>query len=134
MNPNSMKYEPIPAATERIASDVIGAAIEVHRCLGPGFLEKIYEEALCVELSARKVPFERQKSVAVVYKGISISGQRIDLVVGRCLIAEIKAASALHAIHEAKLLSYLKTTGLRIGLLLNFHEQTLKEGLKRIVY
>jgi GxxExxY protein len=125
---------PIPAATERIASEVIGAAIEVHRHLGPGFLEKIYQEALCVELCARRISFERQKSIAVTYKGVMIPGQRIDLVVAGCVLVELKATSTVHAIHEAKVISYLKTTGLRLGLLLNFHEVTLKQGLKRIVY
>jgi len=124
-----MKYAPIPSETERVASDVIGAAIEVHRQLGPGFLEKIYQEALCLELSTRTISFEREKSIAVNYKGVLIPGQRVDLIVAGCVVVELKATSTLHFIHEAKVISYLKTTGLRIGLLLNFNEATLKQGL-----
>jgi GxxExxY protein len=128
-----MKYAPIPIETERVATETIGAAIEVHRHLGPGFLEKIYQEALCLELSSRGIGFQREKAIAVAYKGIPIPGQRIDLVVAECVVVELKATVNLHVIHEAKLLSYLKTTGFRVGLLLNFHEPTLKQGLKRIV-
>ncbi len=128
-----MKYAPVPDVTERAATETIGAAIEVHRHLGPGFLEKIYQEALCLELSSRGISFEREKPIAVTYKAVSIPGQRVDLIVARCVIVELKAIVNLHAIHEAKLLSYLKTTGLRVGLLLNFHEPTLKQGLKRVV-
>ena len=129
-----MKYAPVPIETERVASETIGAAIEVHRHLGPGFLEKIYQEALCLELSSRRIEFEREKAIAVNYKSNAIPGQRVDLIVSGCVLVELKAAIALHAIHEAKLISYLKTTGLRLGLLLNFHEPTLKQGLKRIVF
>jgi GxxExxY protein len=129
-----MKYAPVPIETERAASETIGAAIEVHRHLGPGFLEKIYQEALCLELCSRGIEFEREKAITVDYKGIAIPGQRVDLIVSGCVLVELKAAVALHVIHEAKLISYLKTTGLRLGLLLNFHEPTLKQGLKRIVF
>ena len=129
----SMKYAPVPIETERVASETIGAAMEVHRHLGPGFLEKIYQEALCLELCSRGIEYEREKAIAVNYKGIAIPGQRVDLIVSGCVLVELKAAVMLHAIHEAKLISYLKTTGLRLGLLLNFHEPTLKQGLKRIV-
>ena len=129
-----MKYAPVPIETERVASETIGAAIEVHRHLGPGFLEKIYQEALCLELCSRGIGYEREKSIAVNYKGMAIAGQRVDLIVSGCVLVELKAAISLHVIHEARVISYLKTTGLRLGLLLNFHEPTLKQGLKRIVY
>src|SRR5882672_12881400 len=115
-----MKYAVIPPETERAGSALIGAAIEVHRHLGAGFLERIYQEAMCLELTQRKVAFEREKSVVVNYKGVNIPGQRIDLIVGGCVIVELKAVATLHEVHEAKLISYLKTTGLRLGYLLNF--------------
>lgn len=128
-----MSYEPIPAATEQVATEVIAAAIDVHRHLGPGFLEKIYQEALALELHARHVPFERERAIVVSYKGIDIPGQRIDLIVANRLVVELKAASRIDLAHEAKMVSYLRTTGLRLGLLLNFNCRTMKEGLKRVV-
>ena len=123
-----MNYAVVPLETERTGSALIGAAIEVHRHLGPGFLERIYEEALCLELAARKLAFEREKSVQVNYKGVNIPGQRIDLIVGGCVVVELKAVATLHEVHEAKVISYLKTTGLRLGYLLNFHHTTMKEA------
>ena len=127
-----MSHEPIPLETERVATEVIGGAIDVHLELGPGFLEKIYQEALCLELDARNIPFERERSIAVYYRGVAIPGQRIDLVVAGCLLVELKAAGRLDAFHEAKVISYLRTTNLRLRLLLNFNARTMKEGLRRI--
>jgi GxxExxY protein len=118
---------------EQLNHDVIGAAIEVHRNLGPGFLESINEEALCHELDLREIRYERQKSVTVRYKSIDIHGQRIDWVVGKCLIVELKTVDVVPTIHEARLLSYLETTGIRVGLLINFNSLILKNGLKRMV-
>jgi GxxExxY protein len=128
-----MTFEPVPPAVEQIATEAIGAAIEVHRHLGPGFLERIYQEALCAEFRTRRIPFERECSVTVNYKGLAIGGQRIDLIVDRCVIVELKAATRIDVVHESKVISYLRTTGLRLGLLLNFNCRTMKEGLKRIV-
>jgi GxxExxY protein len=128
-----MTFEPIPEAVENVATGVIGAAIEVHKHLGPGFLERIYHEALCFELDVRHLAFERECSVVVKYKGMPITGQRIDLIVNRCVIVELKAAVRVDPVHEAKLISYLRTAGLRLGLLLNFNARTMKEGLKRVV-
>ena len=125
-------YAPIPADVELVASAVIGAAIEVHRRLGPGFLEKIYQEALSLELDARRMPFERERAVAVIYRGVSIPGQRIDLIVAAKVVVELKAAPRLDPASEARLISYLRTTNLRLGLLLNFNGRTMKEGIKRI--
>jgi len=90
--------------TDELAHAVIGAAIEVHRQLGPGFLESIYEEALCVELEARHIPFERQKEISVLYKGRKIGVQRIDLLVGQSLIVELKTVEALAEIHKAQVI------------------------------
>jgi GxxExxY protein len=127
-----MIHPAIPLETERVATEVIGAAIEVHRQLGPGFLEKIYQEALCLELDARNLQFERERSITVHYRGVAIPGQRIDLVVGGCLLVELKASGRVDAFHEAKVISYLRTANLRLGLLLNFNARTMKEGLRRI--
>jgi GxxExxY protein len=120
--------------TDELARAVIGAAIEVHRQLGPGFLESIYEEALCVELEDRQIPFERQKEISVLYKDRPIGQQRIDLLVGESLIVELKAVDALAEIHKAQVISYLKATHLSLGLLINFNVPVLKNGIQRIVY
>lgn len=128
-----MTFAPIPPAVEQVATDVIGAAIEVHRHLGPGFLERIYQEALCAECLTRRIPFERECAVTVNYKGLAIAGQRIDLIVDKCVIVELKATTRIDVIDESKVVSYLRTTGLRLGLLLNFNCRTMKEGVKRII-
>ena len=112
---------------------VIGACIEVHRHLGPGFLESIYQRAVCVELQQRGIPFEEQKTIAVVYKGQHIHGQKLDMVVDCCVVLEIKAVSQLEEIHGSQVVSYLRATGLRAGLLVNFNNPVLKAGLRRIV-
>jgi GxxExxY protein len=126
-------YAPIPEEAERAARALLDAAIEVHRHLGPGFLERIYEEALCHELALRGIPFDRQKPIQVLYKGVSVGEQRIDLLVGEMVIAEIKAVETILPIHDAQLLSYLKATSLRLGLIINFKGRFLKDGIKRIV-
>lgn len=115
-----------------LTDKVIGAAIEVHRLLGPGLLESIYEEALCVELSLRDISFERQKEVEVVYKGKRIKGQRVDLVVEKVLVVELKAVANLPEAATAQALSYLKATDLRRALLINFSAGRLVDGVKRI--
>jgi len=126
-------YEPIPKEMERWGKALLDAAFEVHTVLGPGFLERIYEDALCHELSLRAVPFERQKSIVVPYKDLRLEGQRLDLLVAGLVIAEIKAVDALHPLHQAQLMSYLKATGLRLGFVLNFNVRHLREGIRRIV-
>ena len=126
-------FESVPLEVERVATDVIGAAIEVHRCLGPGFLERIYEDALCLELALRSVPFARQVPLTVDYKGVPIPGQRLDLIVSGVVVLELKAAVKVHESCEPRLISYLRTARLRLGLILNFNARTMKEGIKRIV-
>jgi len=117
-----------------ITGQVIGAAIEVHKTLGPGLLENIYEECVCVELSSRGIPFERQKEIEVVYKGQKLESKyRIDIVVNSRIVVELKACDALLPIHEAQLLTYLKLTELKVGLLINFNVPILKDGIKRLV-
>ena len=112
--------------------DILGAAIEVHRRLGPGLLEGLYEEALCIELDERKLRFERQKLLALDYRGRAIGNYFIDLVVENSVIIELKAVGKLAPVHEAQLLSYLKLANLHIGLLINFNEETLMHGVKRL--
>jgi GxxExxY protein len=128
-----MVHEPIPAEDEEIAHQVIGAAIEVHRLLGPGFLESVYEKALRHELRLRGLNVENQKDILVPYKDILIEGHRLDMLVGGRVIVELKTVDMIAPIHQAQLLSYLKATNLRVGLLINFNVPVLKAGLKRLV-
>ena len=119
---------------DELTDRVIGACIEVHRCLGPGLLESAYEECLCHELSLRGLAFERQVPLPVQYKDVKLDcGYRLDIVVERQLLLELKTVEALLPIHQAQLLTYLKLSGLPFGLLVNFHVPVLKEGLKRMV-
>lgn len=122
-----------PPELNTITSNVIAAALEVHRLLGPGFLESAYEEALAIEFGLRGVFYERQKSIGVSYKGHSVGEGRTDFLVESAVIVELKAAERVLPIHRAQLLSYLKTTGCRIGLLINFHETLLMNGVRRVV-
>ena len=112
---------------------VIGAAIEVHRHLGPGMLESVYETALAYELTQRGLVVERPKAVPVAYKGLNFDESfRLDLLVNHQVIVELKCVDVLLPIHDAQLLSYLKLTGLKVGLLLNFKVPVLKQGIKRL--
>ncbi len=114
---------------------IIGAAIAVHRELGPGLLEAVYEECLCYELTIGNVPFERQKPIPVVYKGAKLDcGYRADILVLKRVIVEIKAIASVAPIHDAVMLTYLRLSGCKIGLLINFHSAVLKDGVKRYVW
>ena len=116
-----------------LSKEIIGAAIEVHRNLGPGLLESAYEECLCRELAIRSLAFERQKLLAVSYKGVKLDcGYRLDVVVGGLVILELKAVNRIEPIHEAQLLTYLKLSYLKLGILINFNVPILKNGIKRI--
>lgn len=126
-------FGPVPECVNRTVEETIGAALEVHRRLGPGFLESVYVRAMRVEMAARGIAFECEREVHVVYRGVVLTGQRVDLVVRDCVIVEVKAVAAVEPIHIAQVLSYLKTTGLRMGLLINFNHRLLKDGLRRIV-
>jgi len=118
----------------QITEKVIGAAIEVHRHLGPGLLESTYEACLAFEMVSRGLRVERQKELPVVYRDVHLDcGYRLDLLVENQIIIELKAIDALLPIHEAQLLSYLKLSGLKVGLLLNFNVRLLSNGIKRIV-
>ena len=111
-----------------------GAAIEVHRMLGPGLLESAYEECLCRELTLRGIPYQRQYPLPVVYKGVRLEcGYRLDLLVANCVPVEIKALEAIHPVHIAQLLTYLQLGGWHVGLLINFNVEVLKDGITRKV-
>ncbi len=115
----------------QITEAVIGAAIEVHRALGPGLLESAYEECLCRELDLRQVPFERQRPLPVTYKGLRLDcGYRLDLLVSDAVVVEIKCVENLLPVHGAQLVSYLKLGGWHVGLLINFHVPVLKDGIR----
>lgn len=117
---------------DELTKRIIAAAIDVHKILGPGLLESIYEEALCHELGLRDITFERQKAVEVRYKDCAIKGQRIDLLVDASVVVEIKAVRTLPDVALAQTLSYLKATKLKTALLMNFCETKLVNGIKRI--
>lgn len=116
-----------------ITEKIIGAAIEVHKTLGPGLLEGIYEEALSHELYLRNTKYERQKEISLTYKNVSVGNHRIDLLVEDKIIVELKAIESFHPIHEAQIITYLKATNKKIGLLINFNVGLLKNGVKRII-
>ena len=119
---------------DKISDGIIGAAIEVHRELGPGLLESAYEACLAFELIDRGMRIEQQKSLPVTYRGIQLdAGYRLDLLVEDAIIVEIKALDQLAPIHQAQLLSYLKLSGCHVGLLINFNVKVLKQGIKRVV-
>jgi GxxExxY protein len=120
---------------DELSRAVIGCAIEVHRVLGPGLLESAYEECLCYELSRAGFRFARQTALPVRYKSVNLdAGYRIDVVVEDKLVVEVKSVEKILPIHEAQLLTYLKLSGIRAGLLLNFNVPVLKDGIKRLVF
>jgi GxxExxY protein len=128
-----MKHRDTEAQRDPLTERVIGAAIEVHRTLGPGLLESAYEECMCRELSLAGLEFRRQVELPVVYKGVKLSaGFRIDLCVDEEVIVELKAVDKLLPIHEAQILTYLRLSGYHTGLLINFNVPMLKDGLKRL--
>jgi GxxExxY protein len=123
-----------PRENDLLTERIIGFAIEVHRQLGPGLLESAYEECLCYELKDHAIPFRRQVPLPVVYKGVRLDcGYRLDVLVHDQVIVELKTVERLMPIHEAQMLTYLKLSGVRTGLLLNFNSAVLKDGLRRIM-
>ncbi len=120
--------------SQEITDKIIGAAIEVHRVLGPGLLESAYEECLCHELELRGLAFQRQVQLPVRYKEVLLNcGYRLDLVVAEAVVVELKAVERLEPVHEAQLLTYLRLSQLRVGLLINFNVALLKQGIVRRV-
>lgn len=124
---------PLSPQQERIVTVAIDAAVTVHRELGPGFRERIYQKAYCLEVDSRGLKFETEKPIEVKYREWLIPGQRIDLIVESVVLVEIKSVPRLRSLHRCQVISYLKTTGLRVGLLLNFNAPLMKQGLQRIV-
>ena len=119
---------------DELTRDIIGAAIAVHREIGPGLLESAYETCLCFELEERGLKFERQVELPVVYRGHRLdSGYRLDVIVESRVLLELKSAASLEPIHEAQLLTYMRLSGLRLGLLINFNVPVLKKGIRRRV-
>jgi GxxExxY protein len=127
-------YAPTPVRAENAARQSIDAALQVHKALGPGLLESAYEHCLAHEISRRGLSVQRQVALPIVYEGEKLdAGYRLDLVVDSSAIVEVKSVDALAPIHEAQVLTYLKLSGLRIGLLMNFNVVLFKHGLKRFV-
>jgi GxxExxY protein len=120
--------------SDQLTERVIGLAIELHRALGPGLLESAYEECLCFELGEHGLSFERQRPLPVIYKSVRLDcGYRMDVVVEDRLILELKTIERLLPVHSAQLLTYLRLSGIRTGLILNFHAPVLRDGIKRMV-
>ena len=119
---------------EKLTEQIIGAAIEVHRYWGPGLYEEIYQKSLCHELRLQNIPFENELRLPLIYKGEKVGEDlRVDLIVGKKVIVELKVVKQLEPIHEAQLLTYMKLTKCRVGLLINFNVPVLKQGIKRLV-
>ena len=118
----------------KLTEIIIGKAIEVHKQLGPGLLESAYEECICYELELRRIKFERQKALPIIYKGKRLDcGYRLDIVIDNKIITELKSIEKIEPIHKAQLLSYLKLSGQKLGLLLNFNVPVMKDGIVRLV-
>lgn len=128
------KFEPISAETERIAKQIVDAALQVHKALGPGLLESVYETCLVYELNQRGFKVETQVNVPIIYKGIRLdAGLRLDMLVEDLVIVELKAVETMTPLFDAQLLTYLKLTQHRLGLLINFNVSLIKDGIKRLV-
>jgi GxxExxY protein len=125
-------HQEIPAIADRVAKSIVDAALAVHRELGPGLLESSYAHCLAHELHTRGISAEREVALPLAYKGVALdAGYRLDLVVENLVVVEIKAVEALTRLHEAQVLTYLRLSGYRLGLLINFNVELLKYGLRR---
>ena len=124
---------PLPTDVEELITRVIGCCITVHRSLGPGLLEGIYSRAICLELTAARIPFERELEIPVSYREELLCIQRLDIVAAGQIVLEVKSVERLVPVHHAQLLSYLRVSRLKIGLLVNFNVPVLQDGLKRVV-
>jgi len=132
---NTVKeHKPLTDREKWLASQIVEIAITIHRFLGPGLLESIYEKCFCYELTKRKIPFVKQKCTELIYDNVIIDeGLRIDIMVDDLIVIELKAQEVYHPVWEAQLLSYLKLTGKRLGFLINFHVPLMKDGIKRLI-
>jgi len=131
---NISSINPIAVRTEEVAKAVLDAAFKVHTALGPGLLESVYETCLGHELITKGIKFEAQSTVPIIYDGVIVeSGLRLDLFVEKCVIVEIKAVEIVNPIYKAQLLTYLKLSGVRLGLLINFNVIHLRDGITRLV-
>jgi GxxExxY protein len=127
-------FQPVPADVERAAKEVVDAAYRVHKALGPGLLESVYEVCLAHELRQRKLVVATQVALPIVYDGTQLdAGLRLDMLVANCLIVEVKSVEAMNPVFKAQLLTYLKLSGRRLGLLINFNVPVIKNGIKRVV-
>lgn len=123
-----------PLMENQISAQVVDICIKVHKTLGPGLLESIYEEVICMELANRNIPFERQKEIKAIYEGKVLGiGFRADVIVNKLVIIEIKSVQDLSPVHSKQLLTYLKLTNLKLGLLINFNVELIKNGIHRVV-
>jgi GxxExxY protein len=123
----------LPADLEQLVNHTIGCCIEVHRALGPGLSELVYAAATGIELESRSIAFEREKALPVRYRGHLLCHHRVDLLVDSRLVLEIKSVERIHPVHLAQTVSYLRLTGTRVGLVINFNEQVLRQGIRRVV-
>lgn len=129
-----MTYKPLSKNEERIARKIVDSAYTVHKELGPGLLEKVYEICFCHELSKRGLKFQRQVDIPIIYDGIQFDeGLRLDVIVEKLIICELKAVDEMNPVWEAQILSHLKLTGKRLGFLINFNVALIKKGIKRII-
>ncbi len=127
-------HKPLTEREKWLASQIVDIAITIHRFLGPGLLESIYEKCFCYELTKRKIPFVKQKCTELIYDNVIIDeGLRIDIMVDDLIVIELKAQEVYHPVWEAQLLTYLKLTHKRLGYILNFHVPLMKDGLKRMI-
>lgn len=131
---NQKEYDSLDPRIEAIGREIIDSAIQVHKALGPGLLESVYQSCMCREFSIRKISFQKETEVPIIYKNMRLeSGLRLDLLVEGCVILELKSVEKIIPIHESQLLTYLKITSHRLGFLLNFNVPLMKEGIKRII-
>jgi GxxExxY protein len=128
----AVEFVPIPKEIEDIGYQVIGCAQTTHRILGPGFAERIYQRAMCLELGAQGLPFESEKRIQVTYNGQRVGIHRLDLVIAGVVVVELKVIPRILEVHRRQVLSYLKTAGLRLGYVMNFNSETMTAGTKRI--
>lgn len=129
-----MNFEPLSKKEEDIAKKIVDSAYLVHKALGPGILEKVYEACFCYELNKKGLLYKRQVDVPIVYDGLTFEeGFRLDVLIEDIVICELKAVDNMHPVWEAQILSYLKLSGKRLGFLINFNERYIKDGIKRII-